>query len=115
LHQRFRGVVAQLVFVNGAPRRLRNAVSSENGFGHRLVHCHCGPEHAATHVGDVGQLQQSLHRAVFAHRAVQERQHHRRRGVVMGERRLRLRGLTDYFNTRSNRRTSSEFVTAKRC
>ena len=40
---------------------------------HRLVHADRRREHAAADVGDVGQLEQALDRAVFAVRAVQHR------------------------------------------
>jgi hypothetical protein len=43
-----------------------------------LVHVEGGAEHTGAHVGRVGELQQSLHRAVFAPWPVEDGQHHQR-------------------------------------
>ena len=42
------------------------------------------PSTPAPTYGTVGQLEQALHRAVLAHRAVQQRQHHRARRAAVG-------------------------------
>jgi hypothetical protein len=48
----------------------------EEALGDVLVHADGGAEQAGADVGDVGQLQQPLHRAVFAVGAVQHGEHH---------------------------------------
>ena len=52
--------------------------------GHRLVHRHCRAEDAGTRVGDIGQFEHALDRAVLAERSVQQRQHDGAFGEVRG-------------------------------
>ena len=46
----------------------------EEALHHVLVHAHGGAEHARADVGHARELEQALHRAVLAHRAVQHRE-----------------------------------------
>ena len=67
--------------------RDRQAVGGEQLLHHHLVHADGRPEHAGADVGHVGQLQQALHRAVLAVRAVQHRKddvHDRRSMAEVG-------------------------------
>ena len=52
----------------------RQAVRGEDDLHHPLVHADRGGEHAGADVGDVGQLEQPLDRAVLAVGAVQHRE-----------------------------------------
>ena len=61
------------VLANATVAGLGDAVGGQHLLGHRLVHRQRRAEHARADVGDVGQLEQALHRAVLAHRAVQQR------------------------------------------
>ena len=69
----------------------RQTALGEDHLHHRLVHAHRRGEHAAADIGDVGELEQPLHRAVFAIRTVQHREdhveteagHHRARAVLV--------------------------------
>ena len=70
-----RSGVIEAVLAQRAEAGLGDAVGGEHLLGHRLVHRQGRPEHASADVGDVGQLEHPLHRAVLAHRAVQQRQH----------------------------------------
>ncbi len=71
------------------------AARPEQDLHDRLVHADGGGQHAAPHVGDVGELEQSLNGAVLAVRAVQhgedhvqrEARHGRRRFCIVGPRR----------------------------
>ena len=49
----------------------------QHGVGCGLVHAQRRGQHPGSGVGDPGQLQQALNRAVLAHRAVKDGQHHR--------------------------------------
>ena len=51
------------------------SVGAEHLLGHRLVHRQRRAEHPGAGVRDVAELEQTLHRAVLAHRAVEQRQH----------------------------------------
>ena len=53
-----------------------HTVGLEQSIGHGFVHAHRACQHAAAHVGDAGQLQQALHRAILAPQAVQHRDDH---------------------------------------
>ena len=53
-----------------------HAVGLEQGVGYSFIHAHRACQHAAAHIGDACQLQQTLHRAVLAPQAVQHRDHH---------------------------------------
>ncbi len=70
------------------PAGLRHAVGGEHLLGHRLVHRQRRAEHAGADVGDVGELEEALHRAVLAHRAVEQGQDDGRLGGYDLERRL---------------------------
>ena len=61
-------------------------------FGHRLVHGDRGGQHTAADVRHAHQLEQALHRAVLAHRTVQQRHDDRGAGsIAVGEDRGRRR------------------------
>lgn len=45
-------------------------------FEDRFVHAHGAAYDARAHIRHIHQFEQALHRAVFAHRPVQHRQHH---------------------------------------
>ena len=55
--------------------RLRQAARGKQRLHRGLVHAGGRGEHAGAHVGHGGQFQQALHRAVFAERSVQHREH----------------------------------------
>ena len=55
--------------------RLRQPGGREHALHHDLVHADRGAEHARADVRQAGELEQALHRAVFAVRAVQQREH----------------------------------------
>ena len=57
------------------PRAHRQAARAEQDLHHRLVHARRRCQHAGTDIRNVGELQQALHRAVFAVGAVQHREH----------------------------------------
>ena len=57
-------------------RAHRQAARREHQLHHRLVHADRGGEHAGADVRDVGELEQTLDRAVLAVRAVQHREDH---------------------------------------
>ena len=78
---------------------LRDAVGGEHLLGHRLVHRQRRAEHAGSDVGGVGELEQPLHGAVLAHRAVQQGQHDG--DLVVGVRRPSRRG--DHVGHRDRR------------
>ena len=63
------GVAGRLVAALGEPG------GAGDDLGLHLVHAERGAEDARAHVRDPGQLEEALHRAVLAHRAVQDRQH----------------------------------------
>jgi hypothetical protein len=71
------------------PAGLRHAVLGEHLLGHRLVHRQRRPEHPTADVGDVGQFEHPLHRAVLAHRSVEQGQHDRRAAGCGGVRQHR--------------------------
>jgi hypothetical protein len=54
--------------------RDRDATVAHDGLEDVLVHRECRAEHAGADVGDTGQLEQALHRAVLAEGAVQDRE-----------------------------------------
>ena len=49
-------------------------VCGEDGLRDGLVHPECRAEHSGTNVGHVGELEEALHRAVFAVRPVEDRE-----------------------------------------
>ena len=51
-------------------------VELEQRIGHRLVHADGAGQHAASHIGDAGQLQQALDGAVLAPEPVQGGDHY---------------------------------------
>ena len=53
-----------------------HTVGLEQSIGHGFVHAHRACQHAAAHVGDAGQLQQALHRAILAPQAMEHRDDH---------------------------------------
>ena len=55
--------------------RDREPGARERALHHDLVHADRGAEHARADVRQVGELEETLHRAVFAVRAVQQREH----------------------------------------
>jgi len=57
-------------------RAHRQAPGGEDQLHVLLVHADRAGQHARTHVGHPGHLQEPLYRAVLAERAVQDRQHH---------------------------------------
>ncbi len=59
-------------------RRDRQTMASKNHFGNGFVHAQGAAAHTAAHVGQPQQLEKPLHRAVFAGRAVQRREHNLR-------------------------------------
>ena len=59
--------------VGSQPPGVGDAGGVEQSVGHRLIHADGAGQNAAAHVGDTGQLQQALHRAVLAPQAVQGR------------------------------------------
>ena len=69
-------VTLDLPAVGGQPLGVRDVVGFKQGVGHSLVHAGRTCQHAAAHIGDAGQLQQTLHRAVLAPQAVEHRDHH---------------------------------------
>ena len=60
-------------------------------FHHLLVHGDGGGQHAGAHVGEIGEFEQALHRAILAEGAVQDRKDHVdfRLGARFGQDRLR--------------------------
>ena len=54
----------------------RETARGKKGLGDCLVHGDGGRQHPRTHVGHVGQLEQTLHRPVLAVGPVQDREHH---------------------------------------
>ena len=56
-------------------RRDRDAGVAQHGLEQILVHAERRAEHAGADVRHAGELEQPLHRAVLAERAVQDRQH----------------------------------------
>ena len=77
------GCGPQVVDVDAAVADLWNAVPGQDLLGRQLVHGQRRTQHPGTHIGDVGQLQEALHRAVLAQRAVKERENDQ--GSVGGE------------------------------
>jgi len=75
---------AKLVLGERPVPRLRYAGRGEHLLRHRLVHRECRTEHAGADVRDVGELEHPLHRAVLAHRTVQQRQYDGALGTVGG-------------------------------
>ncbi len=62
--------------VRGQPLGVGDAGGVEQGVGYRLIHADRACQHAAAHVGDAGQLQQTLHGAVLTPQAVERRDDH---------------------------------------
>jgi hypothetical protein len=52
----------------------RKSARGERDLHHPLVHADRGGEDARAHIGNVGELEQALHRAVLAVRSVQHRE-----------------------------------------
>ena len=69
-------ILLDLPAVGGYPLGMGHTVGLEQGVGYSLIHAHRACQHAAAHIGDACQLQQTLHRAVLAPQAVQHRDHH---------------------------------------
>ena len=90
------GVIS--VLAQRPERGLGDAVGGEHLLGHRLVHRQRRAEHAGPDVGGVGQLEQPLHGAVLAHRAVQQRQHDGDL-LVVGVRRATSAAITSVTDT----------------
>ena len=51
---------------------LRDLRRGKDLLGHRLVHRHGRSEYPGAHVRDVSEVEESLHRPVLAHRAVEK-------------------------------------------
>ena len=62
--------------VGSQPPGMGDAGGVEQGVGHRLIHADGAGQNAAAHVGDAGQLQQALHRAILAPQAMEHRDDH---------------------------------------
>ena len=93
-----------LVVAERPPARLRHAVGGEHLLGHRLVHRQRRAEDARADVGDVGELEEALHRAVLAHRPVEQGQDDGRLGGSDLERRLRRHRRPGRVELRRQRR-----------
>ena len=69
-------ILLDLPTVGGYPLGVGHTVGLKQGVGHSLVHAHRACQHAAAHISDACQLQQTLHGAVLAPQAVEHRDHH---------------------------------------
>ncbi len=74
-------ILLPLGLADRVPRAHRQPGGREQHLLDRLVHADRRAEHAGPHVRHVGELEHALHRAVLAHRAVQDGQHHVDRGT----------------------------------
>jgi hypothetical protein len=69
------------VLLNLTPQRHnvfgdRDARRLHHCFEHAFIHPHRRADDARAHVRQIGQFEQPLHRAIFAERAVQQREDH---------------------------------------
>ena len=62
--------------LHAVPFTAGNARCIHHTVGNDLIHAHRAAQHAAAHIGQAGQLQQALYRAVLAVFAVQHGKHH---------------------------------------
>ena len=85
-----KGIARFVAESKGDVFRDRNPVVSQHRLEDVLVHAERRGEHARADVGDTGELEQALHGAVLAERAVQHREddidvRERRRDVLAGQ------------------------------